>query len=76
MTSDEQQERAVVELSRERYPCVLYNQKLIDFWTLRADVSSRPLIKFMRENFEVVFEDSGYRLMEPKRTTSLGLVGK
>jgi hypothetical protein len=70
MSSDAEQEKAVVELSREPYPCVLYNQKLIDFWTLGVDVSSRPLIKFIRQNFEVVFEASGYRLMEPKWTTS------
>jgi hypothetical protein len=65
--SDAEQEKAVLELSQERYPCVLYNQKLIDFWTLGADASSRPLVKFMRENFEVVYEASGYRLMEPRR---------
>ena len=75
--SDAEQENAVVELSRERYPCVLYNQSIIDLWTLGADVSSRPLIKFIRENFQVVFEASGYRLMEPRRAMStLGLVGK
>jgi hypothetical protein len=71
MSSDADQDKAVVELSHERYPCVLYNQSMIDFWTLGVDVSSRPLIKFMKENFEVVFEESGYRLMEPKRSATL-----
>jgi hypothetical protein len=65
-SSDTDQENAIAELLHERHPCVLYNQALIDFWTLGADVSSRPLIKFMRENFEVVYETYGYRFMEPK----------
>jgi hypothetical protein len=68
IASDAEQRKAIVELSGERYPCVLYNQSLIDFWTHGADVSSRPLIRFMRENFEVVYETSGYRLMEPTRS--------
>ena len=67
LVSDADQQKAIKELSGERYPCVLYNQSIIDFWTHGADVSSRPLMKFMKENFEVVFETSGYRFMEPKR---------
>jgi hypothetical protein len=64
--SDAAQQKAIGELSREPHPCVLYNQPLIDFWTHSADVSSRPLIKFMKQHFQVVFEASGYQLMEPK----------
>lgn len=64
--SDTEQENAIAELLHQRHPCVLFNQSLVDFWTLGADVSSRPLIKFMKEHFEVVFETSGYQFMEPK----------
>jgi hypothetical protein len=64
--SDADQQKAIAELSGERHPCVLYNQSLIDFWTHSADVSSSPLMRFIKENFEVVFETSGYQLMEPK----------
>jgi hypothetical protein len=67
MLSDADQQKAITELSGERHPCVLYNQSLIDFWTHGADVSSRPLIRYIKENFEVVFEASGYDFMEPKR---------
>jgi hypothetical protein len=69
--SDAEQRKAIEELSGERYPCVLYNQSLIDFWTHGADVSSRPLIRFMKDNFEVVFETSGYQFMAPKRPARL-----
>jgi hypothetical protein len=67
MLSDADQRKAITELSGQRHPCVLYNQSLIDFWTHGADVSSRPLIRYVRENFEVVFQTSGYDFMEPKR---------
>ena len=64
--SDADQRKAMAEISREQHPCVLYDQSLIDFWTHGADVSSRPLIRFMKENFEVVYETGGYQFMEPK----------
>jgi hypothetical protein len=64
--SDEDQRKAVQELSQERFPCVIYNQRLIDFWTHKADVSSKPLIQFINYNFQVVFQNSDYQLMEPK----------
>lgn len=69
--NDTGQEKAIAELSDERYPCVLYNQALIDFWTRGADASSRPLIRFIKENFKVVFQASGYSLMEPMQTASV-----
>jgi hypothetical protein len=68
--NDAGQAKAIAELLNERYPCVLYNQTLIDFWTRGADASSRPLITFIRENFKVVFEESGYRFMEPLQPAS------
>ncbi len=68
--NDAGQEKAIAELLDERYPCVLYNQSLIDFWTRGADASSSPLIRFIRENFKVVFEANGYRLMEPVQPAS------
>ena len=49
--SDADQQKTISELTGERHPCVLYNQSLIDFWTHSADVSSRPLIRFMKEHF-------------------------
>ena len=71
LVTDADQQKAIAELSGERHPCFLYNQSLIDFWTHGTDVSSKPLIRFIRENFEVVFESSGYQLMEPKRLVRL-----
>jgi hypothetical protein len=71
LVSDGDQKKVIEELSHERYPCVLYNQSIIDFWARGADVSSQPLIKFVKENFEVVSETSGYQLMEPKRLARL-----
>lgn len=63
--NDSGQRKAVEELSREAHPCVLYNQSIIDFWTHGADVSARPLIRYMKHNFKVVYENSGYQFMEP-----------
>lgn len=73
--NDAGQEKAIAELSGEPYPCVLYNQSLIDFWTRGMDASSRPLIRFIRENFKVVYEASGYRLMEPRLPGPVRLAG-
>ena len=71
LLSDADQHKAITELSAEPHPCVLYNQSLIDFWTHSADVSSRPLIRFIKDNFEVVFETSGYQFMELRRPARL-----
>ncbi|HEX4276465.1 MAG TPA: hypothetical protein VHZ74_13975 [Bryobacteraceae bacterium] len=68
--SDAVQEKTIVELSKESRPCVLYNQSLIDFWTHNADVSTRPLVRYMKENFAVVYAASGYELMEPSARTA------
>jgi hypothetical protein len=61
-----EQEKTIVELSSERYPCVLYRQARIDFWTHGADVSSSPLIRYIRNNFETVSSTEDFHLMEPR----------
>jgi hypothetical protein len=59
----EEQEDAICQMSREAQPCVVYNQKMIYFWTNQRDVSSQPLARYIRENFHTAYELDGYRIM-------------
>jgi hypothetical protein len=61
--SDENQEKVVREAAQEPKLCVIYNKEMVDMWTHGKDVSSKPLIRFIRENFRPDVEGRGNVLM-------------
>ena len=64
------QNAIVRELARDPRSCVVYQQDVVDLWTKGTDVSAKPVGPFIRENFQAVFEGSGYGLMMRSRPTS------
>jgi hypothetical protein len=64
--SDAEEERIVQEVSRDPHACVIKRQEIVDMWTHDADVSSQPLIRYVRENFQTAFETYGYTFMVRK----------
>jgi hypothetical protein len=57
------QQRVIAEIAREPRMCVMYNAEQTAMWTHNADVSARPVIKYIRENFRPVAEGRGNVLM-------------
>ena len=62
LLDDAAQEAIVREIARDPRACVVYQQDLVDSWTHGTDISRKPLVRFIRENFRTVFEGSGYCL--------------
>jgi len=63
MSSDAEQEGFIRELSRDPHACVIYKERLVSFWTQGMDVSAKPLVRYIRQNFHTAFESDGYCLM-------------
>jgi hypothetical protein len=53
----------VREIDRDPKACVVYQQDVAQLWTFGTDVSAKPMVRFIRENFHSVIEGQGYRLM-------------
>ncbi len=70
MLLDDAAQAAIVrELARDPRACVVYHQEVVDLWTRGTNVSAKPGVRFIRENFETVFEGSGYCLMMRRPTS-------
>jgi hypothetical protein len=72
-TDDTFQEEVVRDAERQPQACVIFSQKIIETWMLKDvhDVSSKPVVRFIRENYRPEFEvrvspDWDYRFMVPK----------
>src|SRR5262245_54828327 len=65
--TDAQQEAVANELSRLRDVCVIYNDHALTIWTLGKDITSKPMMRFIREDFRTTFEAENYKLMVPRR---------
>ena len=61
--NDAAQENIVREVAGEPKLCVMYSNDMIAMWTHRADISQRPMIRYIRENFRPVVEGRGNVLM-------------
>jgi len=70
LLDDAAQESIVREIAHDPRACVVYQEDVVDSWTHGADVSGKPLVRFIRENFQTVLEGSGYCLMMRSRPTS------
>jgi hypothetical protein len=70
LVDDAAQESIVREIAHDRRACVVYQEDVVDSWTHGADVSGKPLVRFIRENFQTVLEGSGYCLMMRSRPTN------
>ncbi len=62
LLDDAAQEAIVREIALDPRACVVYQQDLVDAWTHGTDVSRKPLVRYIRENFQTVFEGNGYCL--------------
>src|SRR5262249_44733965 len=60
---DVSQQKMVQAMDREPRPCFIYNSQMVEFWTHSADVSQRPLIRYMNDHFHPAVERKVYRLM-------------
>jgi len=61
--NDAAQEKMVREVTGEPKLCVMYSNDMIAMWTHRADISQRPMIRYIRENFRQAVEGRGNVLM-------------
>jgi hypothetical protein len=68
LLADTAQSSIVREIARDPRACVVYQQDVVDLWIHSMDVSAKPLVRFIHENFEPVFEGSGYSLMMRSRS--------
>jgi len=64
--SDAEEERIVQQVARDPHACVIRRQDIVDQWTRHGDVSSQPLVRYIRENFRTVYETYGYCFMVRK----------
>jgi hypothetical protein len=61
-----QQESIVQEVAQDPYACVIRRQGLVDLWTRHGDVSSQPLVRYIRENFRSDLEVKDYSFLVRK----------
>jgi hypothetical protein len=69
------QDGLVQKIARDPKACVVLQRDVPNFWSDGTDASRKPLVRFIRENFQTVIEGSGYRLMmrSPLRTQTAAL---
>jgi hypothetical protein len=63
LVDDTGQAAIVREVAVDPRACVVYQQKVVDLWTRGSNVSGKPMVRFIRNNFHTVYESSGYRLL-------------
>ena len=63
LLDDASQNAIVREIAADPRACVVYQQEIVDLWTKGRDVSAKPLVRYIRENFQPVIEGYGYRLL-------------
>ena len=52
MFLDDATQAAIVrEIARDPRACVVYDREMVDFWTRGTNVSAKPGVRFIRENF-------------------------
>jgi hypothetical protein len=61
-----EQESIVREVAQDPDACVILRQDMVDQWTRRADVSSQPLVRYIRENFRSALEIPHYSFLVRK----------
>jgi len=61
---DDDAQRSLIQLvSSTPRGCIIYNPEMVAFWTHNADVSARPIIQYMKQDFRPVLESGGNQLM-------------
>jgi len=65
VTSNEQQRVAAAVLSQHPNACMVYNPNLVVFWNRppRTDLFSRPLVRYLHQNFKVVGTTGQFSLL-------------
>lgn len=66
LVDDTAQAAIVAEIAGDPRACVVYQQRVVDLWTRGSNVSGKPLVRFIRDNFRTVYESNGYRLLMRK----------
>jgi hypothetical protein len=69
LLDDAAQNAVVREIASDSRACVVYQEEVANLWTNDTDVSAKPAIRFIRENFQTVIAGYGYRLMMRNRPT-------
>jgi len=63
--TDLEQAEVAREFSRDPRGCVIYSPRAAKVWTKGKDISSKPLMRFINQNFHVANSEFGYQLMLP-----------
>jgi hypothetical protein len=58
-----EQESIVREVAQDPDACVIRRQDMVDQWTRHGDVSSQPLVRYIRENFRSDLEVMDYSFL-------------
>jgi len=66
LVDDRAQAAVVSEIAGDPRACVVYQQQVVDLWTGGSNVSGKPMVRFIRDNFRTVYESNGYRLLMRK----------
>jgi hypothetical protein len=61
-----EQDSIVREVAQDPAACVILRQDMVDQWTRRVDVSSQPLVRYIRENFRSALEIPHYSFLVRK----------
>jgi hypothetical protein len=64
--STAEEERIVQEVAQDPDACVILRQDIVDMWTRHGDVSSQPLVRYIRENFRSALEITNYSFLVRK----------
>ena len=63
--TDPEQTEVAREFSRDPRACVIYNAGVLKVWTKGKDISSKPLVRLIKQQFHVVAIEDGYQFMLP-----------
>src|SRR5262249_5253241 len=61
--NDADQADVADDLSRLSGVCIIYNQNIIKLYASGKDISSKPMMRFIKEDFRTTFESGEYKLM-------------
>jgi hypothetical protein len=59
--TDEQQRGTVDELQRQPAPCAVVNAEVVKFWAGNRDLSHQPLVRYIHEDLQLVFQAGDYQ---------------
>jgi hypothetical protein len=61
--NDAEQADVADDLSRLSGVCIIYNQDRVNMWASGKDISSKPMMRFIKEDFRTTFTAGEYKFM-------------